>query len=190
VNHFVRLLQQTVAELKAGKVVSQELEDLEKITIDLPITAFIPDHYIKESREKINAYQRLSAATRLEELSELEKEFDEDYGPIPDEVKNLFKVLELKILARQAEITALRTFIESAGAKQVVLTMGKNMKPEMIVKLLDHQGHWRVTGTTLRIDMKALGFQWIEGLKESLMALSKGKMFGEAAAKPKVIPQA
>ena len=70
--------------------------------------------------------------------------------------------------------------IEAAGAKQVVLTMGKNMKPEMIVKLLDFNGKWKITGTTLRIDMKALGFEWIEGLKESLLALSKGKMFADA----------
>jgi len=174
VNHFVRLLQQTVAELKAGKTVTQELEDLEKISIDLPITAFIPDHYISESREKINAYQRMSAATRMEDLDELREEFDQDFGAAPEEVRNLFKVLELKILARGAEITALRTIIEGAS-KHVVLTMGKNMKPEMIGTLLSVNPQWRITGTTLRVDMKSLGFNWIEGLKESLEALGKGK---------------
>jgi len=171
VSHFVRLLQQTVAELKAGKEVTQELEDLEKITIDLPITAFIPDHYISESREKINAYQRLSSATRLDDLTELQEEFDEDYGQMPDEVKNLFKVLELKIMARNADIIALRTMIGEGGQKQVILTMGKNMQPVQIMSLLDHNAKWQISGTTLKINMKDLGFAWLEGLRESLEAL-------------------
>lgn len=173
VSHFVRLLQQMVAELKAGKVVTQELEDLEKITIDLPISAFIPDTYISESREKINAYQRLSSATRLPDLKELLQEFDEDYGHMPDAVKNLFKVLELKIMARNGEIIGLRTVSDTAGEKEVVLTMGKNMKPEQIMKLLEKNEKWQITGTTLRINMKDLGINWMQGLKQSLEALKK-----------------
>ena len=172
VNHFVRLLQQTVAELKAGKEVTQDLEDLEKITIDLPITAFIPDGYIHESREKINAYQRLSSATSLPALQELRQEFDEDYGVMPKEVKNLFKVLELKILARNAEIVALRSVIEGS-VKYIVLTMGKHMQPQQIGKLLDHHEKWQIVGTTLRVDVKDLGIKWVEGLKESLEAMSR-----------------
>lgn len=172
VSHFVRLLQQTVAELKAGKEVTQELEDLEKITIDLPVTAFIPDHYISESREKINAYQRLSSATRLEDLTELQQEFDEDYGVMPEEVKTLFKILELKILARNGDIIALRTGSD-AGQRQIILTMGKHMKPEQIFRLLQANPTWIISGTTLKADMKSLGFKWMEGLKESLEALAK-----------------
>ncbi|MDF2379259.1 MAG: transcription-repair coupling factor [Candidatus Gracilibacteria bacterium] len=173
VNHFVRLLQQTVNELKAGKEVTQELEDLEKITIDLPITAFIPDVYIEESREKINAYQRFSSATRLEDLAELEQEFDEDYGPMPKEVKNLMKVLELKIHARNADIVALRNVVGEKGKKQIVLTMGKNMKPQQIGKLLDYEPKWQITGTSLKIPMQSLGFDWLQKLKKSLEVMSK-----------------
>lgn len=185
VNHFVRLLQQMVAELKAGKVVTQELEDLEKITIDLPITAFIPDKYISESREKINAYQRLSSASRLEDLDELREEFDEDYGPIPDEVKNLFKVLELKLLARDGDIIALRTVSGHAGQKDLVLTMGKNMKPEQIGRLLQHNEKWQITGTALKIPLKKLGLQWLKGLRESLKALKRERGGKRKRAKKK-----
>lgn len=184
VNHFVRLLQQTVNELKAGKEVTQELHDLEKITIDLPITAFIPDSYIEESREKINAYQRFSSATRLEDLKELEQEFDEDYGPMPKEVKNLMKVLELKIHARNAEIIALRTAVGELGKKDLVLSMGKNMKPEQIGRLLEFEPKWQITGTSLKVPLHELGFDWIQKLKKSLKAMSK-KEFKKGKAKKK-----
>ena len=175
VSHFVRLLQQMVAEMKAGKNVTQELEDLEKITIDLPLTAYIPDTYISESREKINAYQRLSSATRLNDLKELRQEFDEDYGDLPREVKGLFQVLELKILARDADIIGLRSVSGTGDDKQIVLTMGKNMKPEQIVSLLEKNGKWQITGTSLRVDIKELGFKWIEGLRDALKALQRKK---------------
>jgi transcription-repair coupling factor len=178
VSHFVRLLHQTVAELKAGKEVTQELEDLEKITIDLPVNAFIPDRYISESREKINAYQRLSSATRLEDLTELEQEFDEDYGSMPEEVRMLFKILELKILARNGDIIALRAGSE-AGNRQIILSMGKNMKPEQIFSLLSKNPTWMISGSSLKTDMKSLGFQWLEGLKESLEALGKKSEAGK-----------
>ncbi|MDP2691854.1 MAG: transcription-repair coupling factor [bacterium] len=173
VSHFVRLLQQMVAELKAGKVVTQELEDLEKITIDLPITAFISEGYIEESREKINAYQRLSSATRLDDLKELREEFDDEYGEMPKEVKNLFTVLELKILARNASIIALRTAFSTVNQRELVLTMGKNMEPMQIGHLLQYNDRWQISGITLKIAWKDLGFKWIQGLRESLLALEK-----------------
>lgn len=172
-SHFVRLLQQTVAELKSGKQVTQDLEDLEKIIIDLPISAYIPDKYIAESREKINAYQRMSSATNFDELKEMQQEFEGDFGEFPEEVRNLFKVLELKIYARNADIVALRTTSSGPQQRELILTMGKGMKPEQIVGLLDHNGKWIISGTTLKIDMKELGIAWVEGLRESLEILGQ-----------------
>jgi transcription-repair coupling factor len=171
VSHFVRLLQMTIAELKAGKASTKDLEDIEKITIDLPLTAYIPDWYIQESREKINAYQRLSSSTTFADLTELKQEFAEDYGKLPKEVSKLFEVLEVKILSRNADITALRSIIAEGNERQLVLTMGKSMQPIQIGKLLQQNPKWEVAGTTLKIRLKKLGFNWLEGLKASLKAM-------------------
>jgi transcription-repair coupling factor (superfamily II helicase) len=172
VSHFVRLLQQTVAELKAGKEVTQEFEDMEKITVDLPISAYIPDFYIDETREKINAYQRLSSTMSFDALEEIKKEFEEDYGDLPDEVRNLFRVLELKLYARDADITAMRV-LEMSGKQELVLSMGKRVGPEQIYKLLEFNPQWVVSGTTLKIEVKELGFAFIEGLKDALKVMNR-----------------
>jgi len=63
--------------------------------------------------------------------------------------------------------------IGEKNRKEVVLTMGKHMRPEQIAKLLDYNSKWQITGTTLKISMKELGFNWIQGLRESLEAMEK-----------------
>lgn len=47
------------------------------------------------------------------------------------------------------------------------------MKPEQIFSLLQANPTWVISGSTLKADMKSLGFKWMEGLKESLVALGK-----------------
>ncbi|HEC21174.1 MAG TPA: transcription-repair coupling factor [Candidatus Peregrinibacteria bacterium] len=173
VNHFVRMLHQAVEEMKEGKE-TRGIKEAESVTIDLPITGFIPDDYIEDSREKINVYQKLSSADNLEFLNDLEAEVEEEYGEMPAEVKNLFRVLELKILARRADITNLRSIlIEEGKQRQIILTMSSKIHPLQIVGLLDFNEKWQISESTLKITMKDLGFDWIEGLKENLKVLGK-----------------
>jgi transcription-repair coupling factor (superfamily II helicase) len=178
VNHFVRMLNQAVQEMKAGKK-ADHIEEVASITVDLPITGYIPDFYIEDSRDKINIYQKLSSADTFEVLTDLKDEIENEFGTIPEEVNSLFKVLELKILARRAEITNLRAMTQYDGTRQIVLTMGKDMQPLQIVSLLDHNEKWLVSGTTLKILMNDLGIQWIDALSDSLRILGDGKITAE-----------
>lgn len=178
VNHFIRMLNQAVGELKAGRK-TDKIEEVADITIDLPITGYIPDYYIEDTRDKINIYQKLSSADSFEILTELHDEIESEFGRMPEEVNNLFKVLELKILARRAEITNLRAITQYDGTKVAALTMGKNMQPLQIVTLLDFNDKWQVSGSTLKINMQDLGFNWIEAIKESLQKLAEGRIKGD-----------
>jgi transcription-repair coupling factor (superfamily II helicase) len=175
VNHFIRMLNQAVQELKAGRK-TDKIEEVADITIDLPITGYIPDYYIEDTRDKINIYQKLSSADSFEILSELFDEIEGEFGKMPEEVKSLFKVLELKILARRAEVSNLRTITQYDGTRIIVLTMGKGMQPLQIINLLDFNEKWQVSGSTLKIAMQDLGFNWIEALKENLHKLGEGKV--------------
>lgn len=178
VNHFMRMLSQAVQELKAGRK-TDKIEEVTDITIDLPVTGYIPDFYIEDTRDKINIYQKLSSADSFEVLAELRDEIETEFGKMPEEVNSLFKVLELKILARRAEITNLRAITQYDGTRLAVLTMGKNMQPLQIVTLLDFNDKWQVSGQTLKISMQDLGFNWIEALKEGLRKLAEGKITAE-----------
>jgi transcription-repair coupling factor (superfamily II helicase) len=172
VTHFVKMLNQAVENMKAGK--EREDSELAEVTVELPITAFIPDIYIPNIKDKISVYQKLSSADTNSYLEELRNDLIEDYGKYPEEVANLFFVLELKIFAKKAGITTIKAEnIHDKLNRQIVLFMTDKVKPENIMSLLDYNKSWMITGSKLKIKAKDLGVGWTEELKESIARLSK-----------------
>lgn len=175
ISHFVRMLNKAVEEMEAGRVSETEEGPIE-VSIELPLTAFIPDNYIVNSKDKINAYQRLSAADNFEYLEEIREDFVQEYGKMPREVANLFRVIELKILAKQANLTNVKAEnIHMRRSKQLVLTMSKKVRPENIFNLLEYNPKWIISGEKLKIAIDDLGINWFEELKECVERLS-GKL--------------
>ncbi len=174
VSHFMRMLNQAVEDLKTGR----EVEDDKpvEVSIELPITAFIPDSYIVNTKDKINAYQKMSSADSFEYLAEIKEELVEEYGKPPIEVLNLYQVIELKILSKLANITNVKAEnIHLNKNKQIILTMSDKIRPEHIMNMLDYNDKWQIVGTKLRIDIADLGLKWVEELKECLKRLGVAK---------------
>lgn len=173
VSHFIRMLNQAVDDLKRGKKV-EERGALPDVTIEIPLPAFIPDEYIVSSKEKISVYQKLASADTLEYLTELKTDITEDFGKMPEEVANLFRVLEIKILAKKASVLNVKAEnMHTPEERQIVLHMSEKVRPENIVSMLDSNAKWIISGTKLKILFHDLGLQWVEGLKKSLTALGK-----------------
>lgn len=173
VSHFMRMLNQAVEDLKAGKFAKSE-EEAPEVSIELPLTAFIPDDYIVNSNEKINSYQKLSSADNLKYLNELKEGFIHDFGKMPQEVINLFKIIEMKIAAKKAKLVNVKAEnIHSSTNKEIVLTMTKHVKPANIMYLLSKNSDWIISGTKLKIPLKKLGINWFTELKSNIDILGK-----------------
>lgn len=173
VSHFIRMLNKAVEDLQAGRV-SEEVERPVEVAVELPIPAFIPDHYIVNSKDKINVYQRMSAADSVEYLEELREDVLEDYGKYPREVANLFKIIELKILAKHAGLTVIKAEnVHMKTGKQIVLYMGKGVKPENIIHLLEYNAKFEISGHKLKVRIEDLGLNWLDELKECVTRLGK-----------------
>lgn len=169
VSHFIRMLNKAVEDLKAGKLTQHGEEGPEDVSIELPLTAYIPDNYIVSPKEKINVYQKLSSVDNMEYLEEIREELIEDYGKLPQEVSNLFHVIEFKILAKKAGIAAVKAeSVYLSKGKEIVLLMSGRVKPENIMNLLEHNPKWMISGNKLRIKIEDLTTQWIEMLKSCL----------------------
>jgi transcription-repair coupling factor (superfamily II helicase) len=172
VSHFMRMLNRAVEDLKTGKI--SETEEVSDVAIELPLPCFIPDHYIVNAKEKINVYQKLASADTKKYLQELEAEIVEDYGRMPREVRNLFRVLELKLLAKKANLLKIKAEnIHDPDERQVVLTMSDKVRPEHIVNMLEYNSKWIISGTKLKIKNKDLGVAWFPELKENVKQLSQ-----------------
>lgn len=173
VSHFIRMLNQAVEDMKKGRSVKED-SALPDVTIEVPLPAYIPDEYIVSSKDKISVYQKLAAADTLEYLDELHQELVEDYGKMPEEVANLFRVLEVKMLAKKAGIINVKAEnVHSSEDRQIVLHMSDKVRPENIMSLLEYNNRWIISGTKLKISFQALGVAWVEELKKCLHALGK-----------------
>lgn len=173
VSHFIRMLNQAVDDLKKGRKVTEE-NGVPEVTIEIPLPAYVPDEYIISSKEKISVYQKLASADTMDYLTELRTQLTEDYGRMPEEVANLFRVLEIKMLAKKARIINVKAEnVHSSEDRQIILHMSSFVKPENIMSLLDQNSKWIISGTKLKISFKDLGMSWVEELKKSLAALGK-----------------
>ncbi|MEK4027392.1 transcription-repair coupling factor [Pseudobacillus sp. FSL P4-0506] len=93
---------------------------------EISIDAYIPDTYIKDSRQKIEMYKRFRSIESLEEVEELKEEMVDRFGDYPHEVADLFKVAEMKVYAIAAQLELIKQEKESvyilmneAGTKQI-----------------------------------------------------------------------
>lgn len=169
VSHFIRMLNKAVEDLKAGKLQAGGEEGPEDVTIELPLTSYIPDSYIVSAKEKINVYQKLSSVDNMEYLEEIRDELVEDYGKLPKEVSNFFHVIELKILAKKAGVAQVKAeSVYLSKGKELVLLMSNKVKPENIMNLLEHNPKWMISGNKLRIKIEDLTTQWVDMLKSCL----------------------
>ena len=143
------------------------------------IFSYIPDSYIADSRDKITAYQRLSSSTTIEDLEEVREDFIEDFGKLSMEVNNLFKIIEIKILAKKAGLINVKAeSVPMSKDKEIVLHVSKKVKPANIINLLENNPKWIISGSRLKINISDLGEQWFIGLKDSVIALCDAKQHG------------
>lgn len=172
VSHFIRMLDKAVEDLKAGRVMREE--EPEEISVEIPISAFIPDQYIANTKEKVAIYQKLSAGDSIEYLSTVKEELLSEYGALPVEVINFFKVIEMKINAKLAGIVAVKAeSVYLTKDKEILLQMSDQVKPENIMNLLDYNHKWMISGNKLKIKIEDLGFQWVDELNSCLKRLAE-----------------
>lgn len=114
---YSRLVEEAVQELKGG----EKEEEKEDPFIDLPVSAFIGDDYITDSRQKIELYRKINAARTLEVLRDLEEEFEDRFGDLPEPSRNLLSIARIKVLARDMKVASITTERDSVVIKLLPL---------------------------------------------------------------------
>jgi transcription-repair coupling factor (superfamily II helicase) len=98
---YVRLLDETVRELKGEEVVP-EIRSALNLNLDIRI----PPEYIGDENQRLRAYRQIANATDDAARDRAEKELEDRYGPVPEPVHNLVVYSALKTLAEQIGIEA------------------------------------------------------------------------------------
>ncbi len=96
---YCKILRESINE--AQNIVS--VEDM-TISIDIEVSAYISDDYIKNHNQRIDMYKRISAISCDEDRFEIEDELKDRYGDMPKPVRNIIEIASMKPVARELGI--------------------------------------------------------------------------------------
>ncbi len=173
VSHFIRMLNQTVEKMKSGEQGMEEEEE-ENITVEIPLSAYIPPSYIPNADEKIQVYQEIAGMENLKDLKDYVKDLEEDYGILPREVENLCRVIKMKIALKSAHLAGIRLQKKSHKEYEIIIRLGKHFTPDQIFTLIQNSPRkWVVTANALRLNLDKLPVTWYRELLEDIRYLEK-----------------
>ncbi|MGI4851858.1 MAG: transcription-repair coupling factor [Janthinobacterium lividum] len=72
--------------------------------LNLGLPVLIPDTYVMDLAVRLNLYRRLSSVESSQDIQQLEDEFIDRFGPLPEEVENLLSIVQLKQICRDVGI--------------------------------------------------------------------------------------
>jgi transcription-repair coupling factor (superfamily II helicase) len=87
-----------------GELTGEERVEPQAISVDVPGDANLPREYVARDDVRMEAYRRLAAATTDAEVDDVEGEWLDRYGPLPEPAAALLLVARLRVAAAQRGI--------------------------------------------------------------------------------------
>ena len=130
---YMKILDEEIErQVKGGKSKKER-----EVYLELDYSGFIPDSYISDPSQKFEIYKKISSVRNEPAFDALKAEVEDRFGPIPEEVDNLFCIAEIKIICRRLEIYHLS---ESRGMVQIEFSHFSAINPDKIINLLKLSG--------------------------------------------------
>ncbi len=81
-----------------------EIEEKQDVQIDINVSSYIPDEYIKESSQKIEVYQNIALCKTEDDIQNVIDEIIDRFGNMPNELENLLEITRIKQLCEEKNI--------------------------------------------------------------------------------------
>ena len=130
---YMELLDRAVHAMKEGKQPELDRPLDHGAEIDLHIPALIPEDFLPDVHMRLIMYKRIASAKSNLELNELKEEMIDRFGLLPDGVKNLFEVSNLKQLARPLGIRKIDMGLKGG---RIFFQPDANIDPGRIIQLI------------------------------------------------------
>ena len=127
------MLDRAVRALKSGKVPDFDLTSEHEAEIELHVAALIPADYLADVNARLTLYKRISSAADEDALRDLQVEMVDRFGLLPDQVKNLFAITEIKLLATPLGIRKLEL---GANGGRVLFNAKPNIDPMTVIRMI------------------------------------------------------
>ncbi|MGY6707551.1 MAG: transcription-repair coupling factor [Rhizobiaceae bacterium] len=119
---YQQMLEEAVAEMKGS---GAALDEAWSPQIAVGTSVMIPETYVPDLQLRLGLYRRLGELQTPEEIDGFGAELIDRFGPLPQEVDHLMKIVFIKSLCRKANVEKL-----DAGPKGLVVSFRHNSFPE------------------------------------------------------------
>lgn len=133
---YMDLLERAVHALKAGKQPELDRPLDHGAEINLHIPALIPEDYLPDVHTRLIMYKRIASAKNPAELQDLQEEMIDRFGLLPEYLKNLFRITELKLKANPIGI---RKIDLGQRGGRLHFSSENRVDPGKIVQLIQNQ---------------------------------------------------
>lgn len=133
---YMEMLESAVKAIRAGKQPNLDQPFNQGAEINLGIPALIPEDYLGDVHTRLVLYKRIASAESDEGLKELQIEMIDRFGLLPEQVKLLFRVTELKLLAEKLGI---RKIDANAKGGRMDFEGATSVDPLVLIQLVQRQ---------------------------------------------------
>lgn len=124
-----------------SKLLKEELGEITKnqdIELDVKADAYIPENYIDDERNRIEAYKQIADISNDDEYLRVKEELFEAYGTPPKQVETLLDISKLKYLARNHDI--IKILVSRLVAKMYLRGLNSLSDGVIVNKLNNSEG--------------------------------------------------
>ncbi|TXH70631.1 MAG: transcription-repair coupling factor [Thiothrix sp.] len=132
-NLYNDLLERAVKALKSGKTPDLDPRTQSRTTVELGAPALIPDDYLPDVHSRLILYKRIASAANQEALDELRVEMIDRFGLLPEQVKTLFSVTRVKLIAQDLGV---RKLDMTAKGGRIIFDSKPNIDPMKVIQLI------------------------------------------------------
>jgi transcription-repair coupling factor (superfamily II helicase) len=122
---YNHLLGQAVGALQ-GKAT---LESPAQVSVNLPVAAYLPPHYVQDERLRLRCYQELAACATETELDRRVRGLSDRFGPLPSPAEDLVFSLRVRLLAALCGANAVEG---DAGSVVIQFPVGHGLDLERV----------------------------------------------------------
>lgn len=126
---YQQLLREAVEALRSG---APELADTDSWApqVRIRVPSLIPDDYVADLGVRLTLYRRLAALREDEELTAFGDELEDRFGALPEETRNLLRVMAIRLRCRRSGIERLTA---GGGGLTATFRHGQAAAPELLL---------------------------------------------------------
>jgi transcription-repair coupling factor (superfamily II helicase) len=127
---YAELVAEAVDELEGRETVYREVE----VRIDLPVDAHLPEEYVPDQLLRLEAYRRLALADTAGEVDDVVDEWEDRFGPLPEQAVALVDIARLRVEAIRVGLTELVALRNEVRLAPVDLTASQEVRLQRLAR--------------------------------------------------------